>query len=65
MLKLSVPDMSCGHCAAAVTKAVKAVDAAAAVDVDLATKTVAVSTAADPRKVSAALADAGYPTKAA
>jgi len=65
MLRLSVPDMTCGHCAAAVTKAVKAVDAAAAVDVDLATKIVAVSTAADPRKVSAALADAGYPTKAA
>ncbi|MCO5081369.1 MAG: heavy-metal-associated domain-containing protein [Rhizobiaceae bacterium] len=65
MLKLNVPDMTCGHCAAAVTKAVKDVDASAVVQVDLATKTVAVSTAADPSKVSAALADAGYPARAA
>lgn len=65
MLKLNVPDMTCGHCAAAVTKAVKDVDASAVVQVDLATKTVAVRTAADPGKVSAALADAGYPARAA
>lgn len=64
MLKLSVPDMTCGHCAAAVTKAVKGIDTSATVDVDIATKTVAIHTTADPGKVSAALASAGYPTKA-
>lgn len=65
MLKLNVPDMTCGHCAAAVTKAVKGIDASAAVDVDLATRTVAVRTVADLDKVRAALADVGYPARAA
>jgi copper chaperone len=65
VLKLNVPDMTCGHCAAAVTKAVKGIDASAAVDVDLATRTVAVRTVADLDKVSAALADVGYPARAA
>lgn len=61
MLKLNVPDMTCGHCAATVTKAVKEVDGSAVVEIDLPSKTVAVKTAADAAKVGAALADAGYP----
>lgn len=65
MLKLNVPDMSCGHCAAAVTKAVKEVDDSAVVEIDLPSRTVAVKTAADPAKLGAALADAGYPATAA
>lgn len=37
MTKLNVPGMSCGHCKAAVEKAVAGVDPGAHVDVDLGT----------------------------
>ena len=65
MLKLKVPDMTCGHCVASVTKAVKSVDAAASVNVDLASRTVEIDSAAEPAKVSKALEAAGYPASAA
>ncbi|HDR9045312.1 TPA: heavy-metal-associated domain-containing protein [Burkholderia vietnamiensis] len=39
-MELEIKDMTCGHCAAAVTKAVKDVDAAAQVSVDIETKVV-------------------------
>ena len=35
MLKLSVPKMSCGHCASTIEKAVKSVDPGAKIAVDL------------------------------
>ncbi len=41
-MKFNVPDMTCGHCVATITRAVKAVDPAAAVKADLAGKTVTV-----------------------
>jgi copper chaperone len=63
-MKFTVPDMTCGHCASAVTKAIKALDPQAEVKVDVAGKTVAVETAVPPGTVSAALAKAGYPTSA-
>jgi len=64
MLKFNVPDMTCGHCAGAVTKAVKGVDADADVAVDLPSKTVIVETASDAEKVRQALEAAGYPATA-
>lgn len=61
MLDFLVKDMSCGHCAAAITRAVKAVDGQAKVEVDLAHKRVRVEPAtADAQAVMAAIADAGY-----
>lgn len=60
MLKLNVPDMTCGHCAATVTKAVRSVDDAAVVDIDLPAKAVSIRTNAEPAKISAALEAAGY-----
>jgi copper chaperone len=65
MLKLNVPDMTCGHCASRVTDAVKGVDAGAAVNVDLQSKTVTVETAADREQIRKALEQAGYPADAA
>ena len=65
MLKLKVDDMSCGHCAAAVQKAVKSVDPAAEIDIDLATGTVSVETAADGARISDAIRSAGYPNRPA
>lgn len=65
MLKLKVPDMTCGHCASAVTKAVKSVDPQASVDVDLVTKNVTITSSADAKALEAALQEAGYPAQAA
>lgn len=61
MLKLKVPDLSCGHCAGVITKAVKTVDAGAEVKVDIASKTVSVSSSAAGSAVSKAIENAGYP----
>jgi copper chaperone len=62
MLKLNVPDMTCGHCAGTVTKAVKGVDADAKVSVDLPSQTVSIETSADAEKIKSAIAAAGYPS---
>ncbi len=60
MMKLNVPDMTCGHCASTVEKAVKSVDPAAKVNVDLGSKTVTVDTVADETKVKDVIRSAGY-----
>jgi copper chaperone len=65
MYELQVENMSCGHCVASVTKAVKALDGTARVDVDLASKQVKVQSGAPLDAVKAAIADAGYPVVAA
>jgi copper chaperone len=65
MMKLIVPDMTCGHCAGVVEKAVKSVDPAASVTVDLGSKLVTVTTAARAEAVSAAIDAAGYANSAA
>jgi copper chaperone len=57
----SVPDMSCGHCAAAIEKAVRGVDDMAEVRCDLAGKSVVIETTAGTEAVMAALAAEGYP----
>ena len=64
-MKFNVPDMTCGHCVSTVTKAVKALDAAAEVKADLGAKTVTVETTAPAAAVSKALDEAGYPNTAA
>ncbi len=60
MTKLKVPEMSCGHCKAAVEKAVASVDAQAKVDVDLENRTVQVETTAANDALIAALKEEGY-----
>jgi copper chaperone len=62
MIEFEIKNMSCGHCVGAVTKAVKQVDPAAEVQVDLATKKVSVKSAEPPSAFTGALAEAGYPT---
>lgn len=61
MIELSVNDMTCGHCVSTVTKTVKALDAGAQVQVDLATKRVSVDGNVSQDEVIAALGEAGYP----
>ena len=60
-MEFNIPAMSCGHCIGAVTQAVKSLDPAAQVNVDLASKKVVVESSQDQPTVAAALAEAGYP----
>lgn len=61
MLTYRVDDMTCGHCASTITKAVRAVDAGAKVDIDLAQHLVMVEpTEADVQELSDAITEAGY-----
>lgn len=65
MIELKVPDMSCNHCRAAVTAAIRAVAPAAEVAVDLEARRVRVGGAADAAPLLAALTAAGYPARVA
>lgn len=60
MLEFAIANLSCGHCARAVTAAVQELDPAAKVDVDLARKQVQVQTQVPRERVVAALSEAGY-----
>jgi copper chaperone len=61
MTTFSIPDMSCGHCKAAVEAALTAVPGAGPISVDLAAKRATAEGAADPTALLAALSAAGYP----
>ncbi|HEY7075703.1 MAG TPA: heavy-metal-associated domain-containing protein [Solirubrobacteraceae bacterium] len=61
----SVPEMSCGHCKAAITEEITQLDGIQAVDVDLDAKLVRVTGHADPVAVVAAIDAAGYEAVAA
>lgn len=60
MQEFKVSGMSCGHCVGAVTQAIKALDASAEVEVDLAAGRVRVSDALDAERVQAAIREEGY-----
>jgi copper chaperone len=60
MIEFSIPAISCGHCARAVTEAVHEVDPKAEVKVDIAAKQVQVQTEAARAALAAALSRAGY-----
>lgn len=60
MLDLTIPDMTCGGCASAVTMAVKSVDPGAELDFDLGMFRVQVKTAASEAKVKGAIVEAGF-----
>ena len=56
-----VDDMTCGHCAGAITKALAALDKLAKVNVDLGARRVEVtSTGADEAQLREAIKEAGY-----
>jgi len=60
MTKLNVPDMSCGHCKAAIEKAVAGVDAKASVSVDLDNRTVSITSTINDAALIDALKAGGY-----
>lgn len=56
-----VDDMTCGHCASTITKAIKATDKDAKVTIDLAQHLVMVEpTEADAQELNDAITEAGY-----
>jgi copper chaperone len=61
MTTLSIPDMSCGHCKAAVEAALATVPGTRDIAVDLANRKVSLAGDATVVVVLAALAAAGYP----
>jgi copper chaperone len=61
MISFEVQDMTCGHCASTITKAVQATDQAAQVHIDLAAHRVDIDPGvADAQALRAAISDAGY-----
>jgi copper chaperone len=61
MQVFQVDDMTCGHCASGISKAIRAVDAGAKVEVDLTRKCVIVEpTEASPAELREAIVEAGY-----
>ena len=61
MIAFEVNDMTCGHCVSTITKALKAADKDAKVEIDLATHRVQVEpVSADADELAEAIKDAGY-----
>jgi copper chaperone len=60
MLSFTVPNISCGHCARAVTEAITQAAPQAQVQVDIPTRRVQVQTSAARALLVQALSDAGY-----
>lgn len=60
MITFNVTGMTCGGCARAVTNAVHQVDRSASVEIDLAAKTVTVTSAASADRLQSAIEEAGY-----
>lgn len=64
MYKFNVPDMTCGHCAGTVQRAVRLVDAQSEVAVDLGRKLVEVRSNAPEGSIGEAIRQAGYENSA-
>ena len=64
-MEFQIDNMTCGGCAASVTKAIRSVDPEAKVDIDLATKKVTVASQREEAAFTAVLDDVGYPPKQA
>lgn len=65
MYQFNVSDMTCGHCVGAITKAVKAADPEASVEVVLREKRVSVRSALPQQEIAEAISEAGYTPRAA
>lgn len=63
MKTFTLPDMSCGHCVATVTKAIKTLDSTAEVKADLSARTVSVESKAPAGAISKAMEQVGYPNR--
>ena len=64
MIEFKVTDMTCGHCASTITKAVKDLDAGAKLDISLAEHIVRVDSKASREDLQHAITEAGYTPEA-
>jgi copper chaperone len=60
VIELTVNDMTCGHCASTVARAVKSVDAGSACEVDLGAKRVRIASPQPAADFVEAIREAGY-----
>ena len=60
MTEFRVDDMTCNHCVMTITKAVKSLDGAAQIEIDLPAKRVRVESPLGPAKVADAIRNAGF-----
>ena len=60
MQEFHLPDMSCGHCVAAVTQALRELDAQARIEIDLPGHQLRVDSGRSREQLAAALSAAGY-----
>lgn len=60
MLEFNIEDMTCSHCAGAITRAVRQVDPDAVIEVVIAEKRVAINSVAPVTVLVAAIQAAGY-----
>lgn len=60
MIELTVGDMTCGHCASTITRAVQEIDAAGRCEIDLAAKRVRIASAHPASQFVAAIREAGF-----
>ncbi len=60
MIEFKVEDMTCGHCAGVIGKAVKSVEPGARLEVDLAAKRVRIDGQAEAAEFADAIREAGY-----
>ena len=61
MVQFTVPDMTCGHCASTIKRAVNEADAGAKVDVDLSARCVRIDAPrANANELESAIREAGY-----
>lgn len=62
MYEFDIPNMTCGHCAGTVKKAIDQADPAASSIIDVGSKTAKVETSVSPEAIAAAITEAGYAT---
>ncbi|WP_312222616.1 heavy-metal-associated domain-containing protein [Rhizobium rhizoryzae] len=62
MYEFDIPNMTCGHCAGTVKKAIEQADPAASSIIDVGTRKAKIETSVSPEAMAAAINDAGYPT---
>jgi len=63
MTKLSIPDMTCGHCKKTVEETIHRLDAGANIEVDLENHEASVASAIGADQLIGALEQAGYPAQ--
>jgi copper chaperone len=60
MIDMTIPDMTCGGCARAVSAAIKTVDPTAEIATDVATRKVQIKTFASAAALQQAVVEAGF-----